>query len=106
MSAIIRELLQHFLGKVFGEVEFILGWPVAFAFWCVQYAIIRWPVRRAESLVLAVVASGIFTVLVMAEWDVGTLCQIILAGCLFYVPVFLFTRSRQNRARRSKQDLF
>lgn len=94
MFHVVRELLSHVLGKGIGEVELILGMPLAFAFWCLQYSIVTWSSRRRESIVLIIVGVGIISLLMMPAWDVGTLLRIVLAGCLFYLPLFFVGRRR------------
>lgn len=88
MVPVIRELLSHLLGKGFGELELILGMPLGFAFWCLQYSISTWRTRRRGSVILIVAAAGIITLLMMPAWDARTLLRIIVSGCLFYLPLW------------------
>ena len=88
MFTVIRELVSHLIGKGFGEVELVLGVPLAFSFWCLQYSIATWRVRRGESVVLLLAASAIITLLMLLGSDPGTFVRIVLAGGLFYAPLY------------------
>ena len=90
--------MSHALGKGIGETELILGVPLAFAFWCLQYSLVTWSSRRRESIILIIAAVGIITLLMVPAWDVGTLLRIVLAGCLFYVPLFFVGRRRSAQS--------
>ena len=92
MGILIRELLTHIVGKAFGEVELILGLVLAFALWCLDYAIIERRRHPRQALVLFVAATAIVVVLVLPQWDGGTLLRIGVAGVVYYGLVWLARR--------------
>jgi hypothetical protein len=99
MKTLFGELFGHLLGRLFGDFGLILGMPLAFAFWCLDYALLERRRRPHHAIVLALAAAVILTLLLLPRWDARTLFQIGFAGALFYVPFFLHTRRRAASER-------
>jgi hypothetical protein len=71
--------------------------PLAFAFWCLDYALIERRRRPHHAIILALAAAVILTLILLPRWDARTLLQIGFAGALFYVPFFLQSRRRAGK---------
>lgn len=100
MSDIFREILRHLFGRAFGDIELILGFPLAFALWCLNDAAVSWKTRRVESVILAMAGLGLITLLLIPDWDAGTLLRIGASGLLMYLPLFWLSRQRRQGGRR------
>jgi hypothetical protein len=83
VNVVIHELLVRVFGKAFGEVELLLGVVLAFALWCLDYAIIERR-RPRHAIVLLAASVTILVLLVLPQWDGRTLMRIGLAGLVYY----------------------
>src|SRR5688500_9697013 len=101
MTTFLTELFAHLIGKLFGEFGLVLGMPLAFSFWCLDYALIERRRRPRHAIVLVTTAATVLALLLLPRWDSRTLLQIGFAGALFYIPFFLHAR-RQEMNRKTK----
>jgi hypothetical protein len=93
MSEAGRQLFIHLLSRLFPNGEWLFGFLLAFGLWCLDYAIIE--ARRGRfryAFPLAVAAAGFVTVVMLPAWESRSLWRIGVAGVLFYLPLFAYTR--------------
>ena len=94
---VVRDILTHVSGRAFGELELILSFVVAFAFWCLDFAVIEWRSRRSHALVLALAGLGIIGLVLLPRWAVADLVRIGLAGLVLYLPFYVVSSRHRRR---------
>jgi hypothetical protein len=99
VSFLIRELLTHVFGRAFGEVELLVGLVLAFALWCLDYAIIERRRRPRHALVLLLAATTLLILLSLPQWDGRTLIRIGVTGVVYYGLFWLGARAVREHDR-------
>ena len=93
VRVVFHEVFGHLFSRLFPEGEFLFGWLLAFALWCLDYAVIEFRRSRLRyALPLAAAAAGLVTLLLLPGWEPRSLWRIGVAGVVFYLPLFTFTR--------------
>ena len=93
----MRALFEHLFGslfhRLFPEGEFVFGWLLAFALWCLDYAVVEAARRRlGHAVPLAAAAAGLVTLVLLPDWEARSLWRIGLCGLIFYLPLFVHSR--------------
>src|SRR5688500_1189277 len=93
-----RDIFTHVFGRALGEVELIRVIVIAFALWCLDFALIEWRARPHDAVVLALAGLGIIGLILVLRWEPWDLVRFWIAGFVFYLPCGVVSR-RQRRGR-------
>jgi len=100
MGTLFRELCVHLFGQMFDGMDVILGVLVAFAWWCLDYAVIERRHRPHHAIVLALAAALVLGVVIVPNWSGKTLLRAAVMAVLVYLPLRI--GGQVSRARKGQ----
>ena len=82
---------------MFDGMDVILGVLVAFAWWCLDYAIIERRHRTHHAIILALTAAIILCLVIVPNWSGKTLLRAAVMAVLVYLPLRMGGRLSRPR---------